>query len=226
MKKTNLRLMLLFMCIICCITSVQAQTEVKTVKEAMKLIQYSQPPYRDAKFTPFPTLELFPPVVKGISDKLYLDMQSQTYIHANDRADDLAPSLYLKVKVPGTEYDLGVITFGGATDHELSRIFVADKEGNLKSCIDAAVSLGNVYSKQFQITADCKLIIYQLVPTTTKLVLFTDFMGDENKTVQCYRLDTTYSIDKNGQFVKEGEKKYPVKTYTSKQLYDKNNWEL
>lgn len=200
--------------------------QVTTVKQALQRISYSTPPFKNAKWTPYPRLDLFPPTVQGISDKLYEDLQCTTFINASRNLDDLGPSLYIKFKIPNSELTMGVVTYGGATDYCVERIFIADEAGNIKSSIDAFIGIANVSIRQFQLTSDYKVIIYQLVPTSTAIIKFDDIIGKNDKTVQCYRLDTTYRINSSGQFEKEGEKKYPAKNYTVKQLTDLNAWDL
>lgn len=199
--------------------------QVTTVSQALNRVQPSTPPYQNTKFVPFPTLELFPPAVEGISDKLYEDMQCTKFIHANS-SEDLAPSLYLKVKLPTSTLTLGALTFGGATDYEVDRLFISDETGNIKSSIDASASLSGIYVKQYKLTSDYKVIVYQLIPASNVTIMFSDLIGKSDKTIQCYRLDTTYHISKDGQFMKENEKKYPVRNYTVEQLTNKNIWDL
>lgn len=199
--------------------------QVITVSQALKNIGYSNPPYQNTKFVPFPTLELFPPIVEGISDNLYEDMQCTKFIHASGN-EDLEPSLYLKFKLPNSANILGALTFGGATDYEVDRLFISDEVGNIKSSMDVSVSLSGIYVKQYRITTDYKIIVYQMIPTSTSIVMFGDLIGKDSKTIQCYRMDTTYYIEENGQIVKECDRKYSVKTYTTKQLVDKNIWDL
>lgn len=200
--------------------------QVTTVKQALQKISYSTPPYKNAKWTPYPPLGLFPATVEGISDKLYEDLQCTTFFHASRNLDDLGPSLYIKFKIPNSDFIMGAVTYGGATDICVERIFIADGDGNIKSSMDAFIGIANVSIRQFQLTNDYKVIIYQLVPTSTTIIKFTDLICQDNKTVQCYRLDTTYRINSNGQFEKEEEKKYPVKNYTVKQITDLNAWDL
>lgn len=200
--------------------------EVTTVNQALERIQYSTPPYKNAKWIQYPRLKAFPPIVEGISDKLYLDLQCKTYFYASEIPQDLSPSLYMKFKIPNSDYTMGVLTYGGATDNQVERIFIADGAGNIKSSMDAFIGIANISVRQFQLTSDYKVIIYQLVTTSSSIIKFEDLVEQDNKTVECYRLDTTYRINNKGQFEKEGEKKYPIKNYTVKQLTDLNIWDL
>lgn len=92
--------------------------------------------------------------------------------------------------------------------------------------MDAFIGIANLSIRQFQLTRDYKVIIYQLIPTSNATIRFEDLIEQDNKTVECYRLDTTYRINSAGQFEKEDEKKYPVKNYTVKQLTELNAWDL
>ena len=218
------RIIIVFNIILYTVTCFSQQ--VTTVSQALQRISYSTPPYKNAKSTPYPCLDLFPPTVEGISDKLYLDLQCKTFISASINLNDMGPSLYMKFKIPNSDFTMGAVTFGGVTDTQVERIFITDRAGYIKSSMDAFIGFANVSIRQFQLTSDYKVIIYELVPTSATIIKFTDLIDQDNKTVQCYRLDTTYSINSNGQFEKEGEKKYPVKNYTVKQITDLNAWDL
>lgn len=200
--------------------------QVQTVNQALNRISYSNPPYKNAKWTEIPILELFPPTVEGLSDKLYEDLQCTKFFYASEIPQDLSPSLYMKFRVPNSNYTLGALIYGGATDFRVDKLFIADDNGNIKSSIDTFIGIANVSIRQFELTKEYKVIIYQLIPLSNSSIMFGDLIGQDNKTVQCYRLDTIYHINSNGQFEKEEEKKYPIKNYTVKQLTDLNAWEL
>ena len=63
------------------------------------------------------------------------------------------------------------------------------------------------------------------MPTSQNPILFDDYIRS-NQPVEAYRLDTTYRINSNGEFVKEKEAKLPTKTYTKKQLIENEIWDL
>ncbi len=97
--------------------------------------------------------------------------------------------------------------------------------GNIKSTLECSILNSDISIKQYQITKDCKVIISQLILTSKTPVLYENFIGT-NKSIEAYRLDTTYSINADGKFVKEKETKHPTKSYTEKQLIDYNLWDL
>jgi hypothetical protein len=86
--------------------------------------------------------------------------------------------------------------------------------------LEAAVfyyTSGTVALKQFRIDAQSNITITRIVPTSSTSIplgTFTGFSG--------YRLDTTYAINAQGQFVKQSEKRYVTKTYTKTYLEDRD----
>lgn len=224
MEKNLLQGFVLLLAFMSC-TLLGYSQEIVTVKQALNFIKTSTPPYRNAKRTLIPAREAFPRGVEGISEKLYEDLQCTKWLYASLNYDDLEASLYLRVDLPNG-YTLGALTFGGATDIRNDRIFVANSNGKILSTMDTFVGISDASVKQFQLTADYKVIIYQLVPTSSQPVLFADILENNNTVTECYRLDTTYRIDANGQFVKENETKYPVKRYATWELIEKNVWDL
>lgn len=221
MKKDFMKIVSTFSVLLLC--SMMSLAQVTTIKQALDAIPYSNPPYRNTKMIPFPILGEFPSSISDISDKLYVDLQCTMFIRAS-KSEDLSPSLYLKIKLPNSNNILGALTFGGATDYEVDRLFVSDATGNIISSLDVSVSYSGISIKQYQLTKDYELIISQLVFTSPNPIPF-DSLISSNIGVQAYRLDTTYNII-NGKFVKEGEAKYPTKTYTQRQMIDRNTWDL
>lgn len=194
--------------------------QITTVKQALDAISYSKLPYKNSKGIPFSILGEFPVNNTGISDKLYKDVQYTQFINASSSVD-LSPSLYLKIDILNN-YILGAVTFGGASDYEVDRLFISDKMGNIKSSLDVSVSFAGISIKQYQLTKDYKLVISQLVFSSP--IQFSKLITS-NGSFEAYRIDATYSMV-NGQLKKEKEVKYPTKMYTRQQMMDRNTWEL
>lgn len=221
MKKKILKstavLCMLFYSVIC------FSQEIKTVKQALSAIPDSSTelPFALKRGVHLTEYE-FPNNVPGISDRIYENLQCTKYFNCED-SEDLKPSLYLKIKLPNSNYTLGAITFGGATDYRVDRVFIADQTGNIKSSMDVCVAFGLVRIKQFVITSDYKLQVYEFV-STSKTSISIDDMFVEGRAFEGYRLDTTYSINSNGQFVKEVEVKHSIKTIDLEKITNSNVW--
>ena len=205
--------------------------DIKTVAEALNRIEVSKPPYRDTKNVLRPYGRIFPNNISGISDKIYNDLQNEKIVYHAYVDTDFEPSLYWRYKVSDTDFQLGVLSFGGTTDWRIDRMFVSDQSGAVKDCIDVVSGIfGREFLAvlQYELTTDYKIITYRLVPTSSKIIMYDEILGedDESRTVECYRLDTTYRINSSGLFEKESEQKHPVKAYTVKEMYEKNVWEL
>ena len=157
-----------------------------------------------------------------IPNKLYKDFQCTDYVLASSEPE-LNPILFGKFQVPNSNWIIGAVTFGGATDLQTTNLIVVDKQGNIKSVLESEIQFGLIASKQFRIASDGKVIITKLVPTSSTSVKFCDF-----NQISAYRVDESYLINSSGIFVKEGEKKYGTKNYTKSQLDTMNNdlWEL
>ena len=201
--------------------SQKAKTNLLILSE----IPNSAPPFRYVKRTlRSESVEFI--IEKKIPDEIYNDLQGTNIVSHAYMNSDLFPSLYWKSTVPNTNFQLGILEFGGCTDCRVQRIFIVDSLGDVKDCIETVYWFSGITTLQFSLTMDYKLITYRLLPVSSSAILYSDVMNDESKTVECYRLDTTYRINGNGRFEKESEQKHPVKAYTVKEMYEKNVWEL
>ncbi len=160
----------------------------------------------------------------GITGRLYTDLQCTQFFHVGDN-EDLQPTLYLKIGIPGTDYVIGAMYLGGVTDYRTDIVFVADKNGNIKSSLEGTILTDGLSTKQYKVTEDYKVITSQLILTSQTSLLYKDFIGS-GKSIEAYRLNTTYSINSQGKFVKEEETALPTKTYTEEQLVKFNIWDL
>ena len=215
----TIKILSLIMFSACSILSVKAQYSVQSAFEKIRFINL---PYEAGKNN----LRIQSVGIKNpdniIPDKLYKDFQCTDYVLASSDPE-LSPILFGKFQVPNSNWILGAVTFGGATDVQTTNLIVVDKQGNIKSVLESEIQFGLVAAKQFRIARDGKVIITKLVPITSTSVKFYDF--DQ---ISAYKVDETYSINSFGIFVKEGEKKYGTKIYSKSQLDTMNNdlWDL
>jgi hypothetical protein len=151
-----------------------------------------------------------------IPDKLYDNVQLTEYDHASV-SPDLGASTFRKFAIPNSINKLLAVEFGGCTIWRTYVLCVVSPSGSVIDTLEAAVRFGFIALKQFRIDAQSNIIITRIVPTSSTsipLETFSSFSG--------YRLDTTYAINSQGQFVKQSEQRYVTKTYTSAYLEDKN----
>jgi hypothetical protein len=155
-----------------------------------------------------------------IPDKLYDNVQLTQYDHASV-SPELGGITFRKFAIPNSTNKLLVVEFGGSTDCRTYSLCVVSSSGAILDTLEAAIfyytSFGTIALKQFRIDAQSNIIITRIVPTSSTSIplgTFTSFPG--------YRLDTTYSINSQGQFVKLSEKQYVTKTYTKTYLEDRD----
>ncbi len=203
----------------CSILSVKAQYSVQSACEKIRFINL---PYEAGKNNlRIQSVGITNPN-NVIPDKLYKDFQCTDYVLASSDPE-LNPILLGKFQVPNSNWIIGAVTFGGATDLQTTYLIVVDKQGNIKSVLESEIQFGLIATKQFRITSDGKVTITKLVPTSSTSVKFYDF-----NQISAYKVDETYSINSSGIFVKEGEKKYGTKNYSKSQLDTMSNdlWDL
>ena len=203
----------------CSILSVKAQYSVQSAFEKIRFINL---PYEAGKNNArIQSVGITNPK-NVIPNKLYKDFQCTDYVLASSNPE-FNPVLFGKFQVPNSHWMIGAVTFGGATDLQTTNLIVVDKQGNIKSVLEAEIQFGWIAAKQFRIASDGKVIITKLVPTSSVSVKFYDF-----NQISAYKVDETYSINSSGIFVKEGEKKYETKNYTKSQLdtMDSDLWDL
>ena len=73
-----------------------------------------------------------------------------------------------------------------------------------------------ILTKQYQLDTDLTLIVYDLRPTSDKILRY---QMDQIDTYDAQRVDTHYKIDDDGKFIKLKEIFYKPKTYTIEELY-------
>ena len=203
----------------CSILPVKAQYSVQNAFEKIRFINL---PYEAGKnYLRAQSVGIINPN-NVIPDKLYKDFQCTDYILASSDSE-LNPILFGKFQVPNSNWMIGAVTFGGATDLQTTHLIVVDQQGNIKSVLESEIQFGWIAAKQFRIASDGKVTITKLVPTSPTSVKFYNF-----NQISAYRVDETYSINSSGVFVKEGEKKYGNRNYSKAELDTMNNdlWDL
>ncbi len=215
----TIKILALIMLCACSILSVKAQYSVQSAFEKIRFINL---PYEAGKNNArIQSVGIAIPN-QVIPNKLYKDFQCTDYVLASSDPE-LSPILFGKFRVSNSNWVIGAVTFGGATDLQSTSLIVVDKQGNIKSVLESEIQFGLIAAKQFRIASDGKVIITKLVPTSSISVKFYNF-----NQISAYKVDETYSINSSGIFVKEKEKKYDTKTYSKSQLDTMNNdlWDL
>ena len=189
--------------------SVKAQY---SVQRAFEIVGFRDLPYEAAKNNPRGQSVGVENPKDIIPNKLYRDFQGSDFVLA-ECGSELAPVLFAKFQVPDSDWILGAVAFGGATDLETTSLIVADKQGNITSTLEAEVQFGLIAAKQFRITGEGQVIITTLVPTAMTSVKFSDF-----KQISACKVDEIYSINSSGIFVKVSEQKSAPQTYSRSEL--------
>ena len=156
----------------------------------------------------------------AIPDKLYENVQCTQYTHAG--SGDQRGEFFRKFAIPGSSNVLVAIAFGGVTDWRTDVLCVATPSGNVISTLEAHVDFAYAAVKQYRITAQNKIIISKIVPASSTPIMFqtfTSFVGQ--------RVDVTYSINSQGQFVQVSSQTFSTKTYTRSYLENRdiNIWD-
>lgn len=144
-----------------------------------------------------------------IPDKLYDNVQLTQYDHAS-----ISPELwgitFRKFAIPNSTNVLLIVSFGGATDWRTDVACVVSPSGQVLSTLEVAVCVMDVWVKQFRVTAQNTIIVTTISPASTSTSsipfgTFESFMGG--------RVDESYSINAQGQFVSSGRTGYWAKLY-------------
>ena len=215
----TIKILALIMFCACSMLSVKAQYSVQS---AFEKIRFTDLPYEAGKNNVRTQSVGITNPNNVITNKLYKDFQCTDYVLASSDPE-LSPILFAKFQVPNSNWIIGAVTFGGATDLQTTNLIVVDKQGNIKSVLESEIQFGLIAAKQFRIALDGKVILTKLVPASSTSVKFYDF-----NQILAYKVDETYSINSSGVFVKEGEKIYGTKNYSKSQLDTMNTdlWDL
>ena len=84
---------------------------------------------------------------------------------------------------------------------------------------------GDIKLKQYKITPEMKLFVYELKPTSpTPIYYYEDYIQKKVASLNARRIDTVYQIDDNGKVNKLSEKKYQPKDYSMTTLETADIW--
>jgi hypothetical protein len=157
----------------------------------------------------------------AIPDKMYSDVQCTQYTHAGN--GDRGGEFFRKFTIPNSSNMLVAVAFGGVTDWRTTVLCVVPLSGGVISTLEAYVDYyPYVAVKQFRITAQNKIVISKIVPTSSTPIMFENFTSFVGQ-----RVDVTYTINAQGQFVQVSSQTFPAKTYTRSYLEnrDVNIWD-
>ena len=107
-----------------------------------------------------------------------------------------------------------------------NRHFLVTLDSNYQMIDTLEVATGGyhhvpIYTKQYRLNADLTLTVYDLEQTSDKILRY--YQLDQFDSFEAQRVDTHYTIDKNGKFVKGKEIRYKPRTYKLEELYQKGH---
>ena len=150
-----------------------------------------------------------------LDDRLYENVQLTEWHNACDYPAETPESCHDFI-LPGRNIHLLQISFGGVTDWRTDVLLSVTPEGEILDQMPVAVMIiarDAMPVMQYRITADAKIIVSRLVPTSkTSIDLYdiTSFTAN--------RVDKTYIVASNGKFQLTDTKIYRTETYTAAQL--------
>jgi hypothetical protein len=191
--------------------------------EVINRIPADTVPFNGSKNTPF-CRECSYPIDNSnnaIPDKLYNNVQCTEFDHAIV-SWDLWGRTSGKFQISDNNNFLVIVHFGGITDWGTDVLCVVNPSGEVLDTIEGQINYDVIAIKQYRINVQHKIIISTLTTTSTTSVpleSFTSFVGQ--------RVDKTYFINAQGQFVEESVQYYRPRTYTRTELdnRDLNIWE-
>lgn len=146
----------------------------ESVKKVFDMIRPNALPYAAAKGVVRVQSVGMPNPGNILPDTLYTDFQHTQYLLVNDDSE-LSPAIFAKFPLPNSNFMLGAVSFGGATDYDMTYLIVVDQQGNIKDVLSAEIMLGFVPSKQFRISKEGIITVTSLQPTSSKSVSMDDF---------------------------------------------------
>lgn len=192
-----------------------------SVKEALDKMSTEPAPFSATKKTKFIYNNNFKIINQDntIPDNMYDNIQLTQYFHAREDYSELGGETFRKFSIPGSSNKILIVSFGGDTDYHTSVLCIVSPSGIVLDTLEGEISFGGIYVKQYRIiNPQSNITVTRIVPTSSTSIsfnsdpLFTSFTG--------YRLDTIYSINSLGRFVKQSKKSYKTKTYTRGYLED------
>ena len=141
----TMKILALIMFCACSILSVKAQYSVLNAFEKISFIDL---PYEAGKNNLRAQSVGIANPNNVIPNKLYKDFQCTDYVLASSDPE-LSPVLFGKFQVPNSNWIIGAVTFGGATDLQTTNLIVVDNKGYIKSVLESEVQFGLIAAKQF-----------------------------------------------------------------------------
>jgi hypothetical protein len=152
----------------------------------------------------------------AIPDKLYDDVQCMQYTEVAN-SYELAGRFFRKFTLPNSSNALIAISFGhGYGESRTDVLCVVNPTGAIISTIECAIMADAVYVKQFRINAQSQIIISTIKPTSAVSLpeSWVNFTGQ--------RIDITYMVNAQGQFMQLLEQEFQPQNYTRTYLENKN----
>ncbi|MBS5867702.1 MAG: hypothetical protein KIC70_07110 [Alistipes indistinctus] len=113
----------------------------------------------------------------------------------------------------------------GEADVTSTLLVTYDLNGNQLDWVEVNAEFGDIKLKQYKITPEMKLFVYELKPTSpTPIYYYEDYIQKKVASLNARRIDTVYQIDDNGKVNKLSEKKYQPKDYSMTTLETADIW--
>ena len=113
----------------------------------------------------------------------------------------------------------------GQSDARNMLLVTYDFNANQIDWVEVEVKFSDIKLKQYKITPEMKLFVYELKPTSpTPIYFYEDYIQKKISSLNAQRIDTVYQIDDNGKVNKLSEKKYQPKDYSMTILETADIW--
>lgn len=162
---------------------------------------------------------------RGFPDYTYKDFQRNQRITYKDPDRETDCTAYCQFRKPGnSEFTiLGISIDEG--DYRDILLATYEFDGSPIDWVDVEVKFGDIKLKQYKITPEMKLFVYELKPTSpTPIYFYEDYIQKKISSLNAQRIDTVYRIDDDGKVNKLSEKKYQPKDYSMTILETADIW--
>lgn len=158
-------------------------------------------------------------------DVIYRDFQrTQPEVYSDPDREEYCAA-YCQFRKPGnSEFTiLGISIDEG--DYRDIILATYEFDGSPIDWVDVEVKFGDIKLKQYKITPEMKLFVYELKPTSpTPIYFYEDYIQKKISSLNAQRIDTVYQIDDDGKVNKLSEKKYQPKDYSMTTLETADIW--
>ena len=218
MKKFFLSALLLFAFV------VESTAKWGTMKSLLESIPVTAPPTSDM------SKQLKKWVVlneenRKFPDVIYRDFQrTQPEVYSDQDREELC-SGFCQFRKPGNDnYTVLGVSLGEA-DVTSTLLVTYDLNGTQLDWVEVDAKFSDIKLKQYKITPEMKLFVYELKPTSpTPIYFYEDYIQKKISSLNAQRIDTVYQIDDNGKVNKLSEKKYQPKDYSMTILETADIW--